>query len=783
MGTSHPVSIMTEISIKISNIDCVACVERIDRALLALPGVAEASTSYASGRASVCYDESVIPLDDLVRAIRKTGFGVPVDRVQLTFGSLDEKATDALRCALLSVPGVCGAEAKETNCRVSLWPIGVDSRKLILAARTAGVWAELGEIESGEEEAELTHRFSILRTLIAAVALAMPLLWDLPPLVQFALATLLQFGPGLFFYRSAFRALRNKTMGMDVLIALSTTLIYAYSSVIAFTQTEEIKLYFLCQGVLISLILFGRYLEVLALNQSRSSIRRLLRLQPKTALVLRDGEEKELSIEEIEEHDVILIRPGERLPVDGVVLEGEASVDESMLTGESLPVLKQPGDTVVGGTLNRSGSIKISAARLGKDSVLQQIVDMVQHSQASKAPIQRLADRIASVLVPVILGIAVIVFAVWYFVAAPIDLGKAVYTVCGVLVIACPCALGLATPTALMVGSGRAAELGVLFKGGAELERTCKVNTVVFDKTGTLTVGQPEVVELFTAKGIDAEELLSSAAALERLSEHPMASAVVSAAAYRYPSALPPTVEGFQSLPGLGVCGSVAGRRVICGNREWLLSERIDLHALPSPDVRILTEICVAADGKLLGALYVADRLRSGARETVEQLKALGCEVWMLTGDNERTAQAVATACGIEHVLARVLPDEKAAAVEQLKTERKTVAMVGDGINDAPALAASDLAIAMGTGTDIAIDCADVVLPGGDVSKVSLALKLSRATIRTVRQSLVWALLYNVICIPVAALGFVNPSIAAAAMTLSSNGVLLHALRLNQYEK
>ena len=763
--------------------DCAACVKRIDRALLALPGVEEAAANYASGRALIRYDEAQLDIAALARTVQKLGFAVPLDRVELLCGQLSETSTDALKSALLAVPGVCKLEIEKDSCRVSLWPIDVDSRKLILAAREAGVWAELGKVESGEEEAELSHRFAILRTLIAATALTMPLLWDLPPLLQFAFATLLQFGPGLYFYRGAFRSLRNRMPGMDLLIALSTTLIYVYSAVIAFTQTEEIKLYFLCQGVLISLILFGRYLEVLAVNQSKSSVRKLLSLRPKTALVLRDGEEKELSLDEIEEHDVVFIRPGERIPVDGTVLEGEGAVDEAMLTGESLPVQKQPGDTVVGGTLNRSGSMKIAAERLGKDSVLQQIADMVQRNQVSKAPVQRLADRIAAVFVPVILVVAVLVFAVWYFAAAPYDLGKAVYTVCGVLVIACPCALGLATPTALMVGSGRAAELGVLFKGGAELERAYKVDTVVFDKTGTLTLGQPEVVEIFTADGVDPQELLSCAAALERLSEHPLAAAVVSGAAYRYPNVLPPTVERFQNLPGLGVSGSVAGRRVLCGNRDLLQSEGIELRTLPSLDARVLTEICVAADGKLLGALYVADRLRSGAREAVEQLKTLGCEAWMMTGDNEGTAQAVAAACGIAHVMSRIAPEEKAAAVERLKSEKKTVAMVGDGINDAPALVAADLAIAMGTGTDIAIDCAHVVLPGGDVRKVPLTLKLSRATIRTVWQSLGWALLYNIICIPVAALGIVNPSFAAAAMALSSNGVLLHALRLNRYEK
>ena len=533
--------------------------------------------------------------------------------------------------------------------------------------------------------------------------------------------------------------------------------------------------------MLVSLILFGRYLEQLAVGQSKQSIRRLLRLQPKTALVLRDGEERELSIDEIEEHDVILVRPGDRIPVDGVVLEGSCSVDESMLTGESVPVYKQPGSDVVGGTLNCAGSVRIAATRLGRDSVLQQIAQLVQRCQSAKAPIQRLADRIASFFVPSILGIAVLVFLVWYFVAAPHDLGRAVYTVCGVLVIACPCALGLATPTALMVGSGRAAELGILFKGGEELERAHKVNVVVFDKTGTLTLGRPEVVEVLPLQGTDAEALITCAAALERLSEHPLASAVVGFASYRLPDALPPAVTEFCNLPGLGVCGTLAGKSAACGSRALMERLGISVAALPSAEARAQTELCVALDGRLLGALYVADRLRSGARDAVEQLEALGVEVWLLTGDHEAAAQAVAEACGIDHVLARVLPEEKAAAVERLKQKGKTVAMVGDGINDTPALAAADLAIAMGTGTDIAIDCAQIVLPGDELGKVPLALRLSRATIRTVHQSLVWALLYNAVCIPVAALGILNPSIAAAAMALSSNGVLLHSLRLNRY--
>lgn len=537
--------------------------------------------------------------------------------------------------------------------------------------------AACAELLNTEEEAELKLRFYILRSLIASVFLTMPLLWDLPPLVQLVFATLIQLGPGMVFYKNAYRSFKNKAPGMDFLVALSTTIIYIYSTVTVFTVKEEIKLYFLCQGVLISLLLFGRYLEVTAVNQTKASVRKLLRLQPKTAFILKNGEETELNIDEIALHDVVLVRPGERIAVDGIVLEGEGVVDESMLTGEAEPVTKGVGDKVVGGTLNRSGRMKVSAEGLGEDSVLRQIASMVQESQAAKAPIQRLADKIAALFVPVIIAIAALVFALWLFVIAPYDVEKAVYAVCGVLVIACPCALGLATPTALMTGSGRAAELGILFKSGAELERAYKVTAVVFDKTGTLTEGQ------------------------------------------------------------------------------------VSLES---------------------GERFTPDNIRPDAENAVSELREMGIEVWLLTGDKEEAARKVAEECGIENIIFRVRPEEKAAVIKRLKAEGKTVAMVGDGINDAPAMAEADLAVAMGTGTDVAIDCAHIVLPGDDVGKVPLALKLSRATIRTVRQGFAWALLYNAVCIPVAACGIINPSISAAAMALSSNAVLLNSLRLNKYE-
>ena len=524
----------------------------------------------------------------------------------------------------------------------------------------------------GDEAEELRQRFRLLRLLIVSTALSMPLLWELPPRFQFVLATMLQFGPGLYYVRNAVRGLKNRTVGMDLLVALSTTVIYIYSTVIVFTVTENIKLYYLCDGVLISLLLFGRYLESVAIYQSGEAVRSLLRLQPKTAIVLREGEEREIDVCEIVTGDTVLLSPGERIPADGCILEGSCLVDESLLTGESVPVEKQPGESLTGGTLIRDGRVRYEATTVGEDSTLQQIAAFVRRAQSEKAPIQRFADSIASIFVPSVIAVAALIFAVWFLLLAPGNWGRAVSTVCGVLVIACPCALGLATPAALMTASGRAAELGILFKGASAIEKAWDVDTVVFDKTGTLTEGRVE--------------------------------------------------------PGM------------------------------------------------------TDPLRGDARSAVEACRSLGLEVWMISGDREETAKRIAAECGIEHVLFEVKPEEKALQIQRLRDEGKCVAMVGDGVNDAPAMAGADLAVAMGTGTDVAIECADAVLPGGRIGRVPQALRLAHAARRTVRQNLCWALLYNAVCIPVAASGIVNPSIAAAAMTLSSNGILLHSLRLNKAE-
>lgn len=627
---------------------------------------------------------------------------------------------------------------------------------MLHTSREAGVWAELKAVKAvrgGDQDQQYALRLKLLRNLIVAALLTMPVVWDLPPKIQMVLATLVQFGPCFYFYKGAWKALRNRTFSMDFLVALSTTIIFFYSVYITFTAVGELKLYYLSECVLLSLILFGKYIENLAQGEASDAIRKLMKMQPKTAQVLRDGDEKTIPVEDISEYDIVIICPGERMPVDGIVLEGECAVDESMLTGESLPVDKKAGDSVFGATLCRAGSVQISATRLGKDSVLQQIIDIVEKAQTSKAPIQRYADKIASWFIPAIAIIALAVFCVWYWPVSHGNLEKAIVSTCSVLVIACPCALGLATPTGIMVGSGRAAELGILFRGGAELENACKVNTVVFDKTGTLTYGMPEVTDIWTING-SIEGMFILAASVEHLSEHPIAGAVTRSAAYLYPKALPPTVEDFHSIIGQGVSGCVAGQKVLCGNRKMLQQAGVDLSPLDTlPDVResAKTEVCIASNGVLLGVMGVADRIKPEAVSAVRKLKDMGFDVWMLTGDNRRTAEAIGKQAGIENILYEVLPAEKADEIKKLQENGKKVAMVGDGINDAPALVTSDIAIAMGNGTDVALESADIMLLGGNIGSVPLAFRLSKATMRIIKKNLLWSLFYNAICIPAAA--------------------------------
>lgn len=736
---------MKDISLRILDMECAACVARLDRALEKLPGVQRAAVNYTAASALITYDERVTDLAAIAARVRRAGFRVPVAEQDLLPAEADAETAAAAAAALRAVFGVKGVAVQADGTLTAyLWPIGVDGRDLAAACAVAGCAVTPGELRGGDADQELEKRMDLLKTLVTSACCTAPLMLEMHPKLQFLAGTALQFGPGRYFYKSAWRGLRNRTFGMDFLVSLSSTLIYLYSAYVTFTPRRSYKLYFASDGVLLSLILFGKYMEQVAAGEANSAIRKLMHLQPRTAMVQRGDTFVELPVDQIAEHDLVRIRPGERVPVDGTVVSGQCAVDESMLTGESMPVDKAPGDKVIGGSLNRSGSAIVSAEALGKASVLEQIIQIVCQAQCEKAPVQRFADKVA-----------------------------------------CPCALGLATPTGLMVGSGRAAEHGILFKSGAELENAYKADCVVFDKTGTLTNGAPALTDICPCSGVRPEPLVRLAAALEQCSDHPLARAVTAYAQQQSDAPLPP-VEDFSYALGRGVRGTVAGAAVVCGSRTWLRELGIDTAALTAlPDLRAQakTELCVARGGVVLGTLGIADTRKSEAAAVVAQLRAAGKEVWMMTGDHARTAEAIAAEVGIGHVLSEVRPDEKAAAIERLRAQGKTVCMVGDGINDTPALAVADCAVAMGGGSDIAIESAGILLPSGNLEKLPELFDISRATIRTIRQNLTWALFYNLVSIPVAALGVLHPSICATAMSASSIGVLMHSLRLKDSDK
>ena len=773
---------MKEITLRILDMECAACVSRLDRALLRLRGIDRAAVNYASATAFICFDEKLLSLDDIAACVRKAGFRVPVEEADIRFSGEPGPAVRALG----GLFGVKDVRLREDKITVFMWPVCLDTRRLTEVCADCGLEAEITEKRGGDEDQELEKRMGLLKTLVMSAACTAPLMLEVHPKLQFLIGSALQFGPGRHFYRSAARELRSGFFGMDLLVALSSTLIYGYSSYVALTRKSNFKLYFTSDGVLLSLILFGKYMEQVAAGEAGSAIRKLMHLQPRSAMVKRGGSFTETSVDKICLGDIILIRPGERIPVDGVITSGSCAVDESMLTGESLPADRSVGDKLIGGSLNRAGSAELRATALGKDTVLEQIIGIVRRAQSEKAPVQRFADSVARWFVPAVIGAAAATFAVWYRRIEPKNLEKALLNCCDVLSVACPCALGLATPTGLMVGSGSAAERGILFRSGTELENAYKADCVVLDKTGTLTTGQPELTDVCPAPGITERELVLLCAALEKHSGHPLSRAVLRCAAERYPDAEQLPVEDFRCDIGSGVSGIVGGQRLVCASRAALEREGADMSALSFlPDVRLdaKAEICVCRDGRLIGTLGIADALKPGAAEAVGLLMASGKEVWMLTGDNERTARAIAARAGIDKVLFEVRPDEKAAQIERLKAMGRTVCMVGDGINDTPALASADCAVAMGSGSDIAIESAGVLLPSGDLRKLPEAFAISAATIKTIRQNLRWALFYNVISIPVAAMGILHPSICAAAMSASSIGVLMHSLSLKKEKK
>src|SRR5213593_153189 len=613
-------------------------------------------------------------------------------------------------------------------------------------------------------------------------------------LVFFVLATPVQFVAGYRFYRGFVDAIRNKSANMDVLIAIGTTAAWAYSAVVTFLPSSGVRLvdkgtYYDTAAVIIGLILLGKYFEEIAKGKASDAIRKLMDLVPRTAHVIRDGKEEEIPVELVLLDDFLIIRPGERIPVDGVIVDGFSAIDESMITGESIPVEKKVGDTVIGATINRTGLLRVRATRVGADTTLNQIIKLVEDAQASRAPIQRLADRVAAVFVPAVVGIAALTFFLW---SVPLgeSVAHALVFFIAVIIIACPCALGIATPAAIMVGTGKGAENGLLIKGGEYLEKAHKLTTVVFDKTGTLTKGRPSVTDVIRVGGLSDDEILRLAASAEKGSEHPLGEAIVRAAAERHLRLEDPT--DFEAIPGQGVRARIGDRHVLLGNRTLMASAGIPAHAaesvLESIEEQGKTAMILAVDGKVAGVIAVADTLKDHSGAAVRALKAMGIEVIMLTGDNRRTAEAIARQLGIDRVIAEVLPAQKVDVIKELQKRGQVVAMVGDGINDAPALAQSDVGIALGSGTDVAMEAGGIVLIKDDLRDVVASIQLSRRTVQKIRQNLFWAFFYNTALIPIAAgvlagIGIVlNPIIAGAAMGFSSVSVVMNSMTLRRFK-
>ncbi|SFG76955.1 Cu+-exporting ATPase [Desulfotomaculum arcticum] len=801
---------LKKLTVKISGMSCAACAARIENALAKIPGVESAGVNFAAETATVDYLSESVSSEQILDKIKETGYRPVTGRTELRLSGMSCAACAArIEKVLNKLPGVTRAAVNFATEKavVEFNPAEIDVPQIKKAVADIGYKAAevddktTADLEREEREREIRRQKSLVifsaifsaPLVVYMLAMVLNLRGVVPafffnPYFQFALATPVQFIAGANFYKEAYVALRGRSANMSVLVALGTTAAYLYSVAATFFtgRIGNVEVYYETGAIIITLVLLGKTLETIAKGRTSEAIKKLIGLQAKNARVIRGGREMELPVEEVEVGDLVVVRPGEKIPVDGMLKEGYSTVDESMLTGESVPVDKKAGDEVIGAAINKLGTFKFEATKVGKDTALAQIIKIVEEAQGSKAPIQRMADVISAYFVPAVVALALVTFLAWFYYGAPGDLTRSLLNFTAVLVIACPCALGLATPTSIMVGTGKGAENGILIKSGEYLEKAHKLTAIILDKTGTITKGEPALTDLIPAPQYSGHEqgLLQLAGRAEKNSEHPLAQAIVNYV--REKGAVLNDPRQFKAIPGHGVVAEIEDSTVLLGTRKLMQEHNIDISGLIA-EVENLEEqgktaMLMAVDGRPAAVIGVADTIKENSKEAISRLKEMGLEVWMLTGDNRRTAEAIARQVGIENVLAEVLPEDKAQQVEKLRGQGKVVGMVGDGINDAPALVTADVGFAIGTGTDVAIEAADITLMRGDLRGIVAAIRLSRATIKNIKQNLFWALAYNTVGIPVAALGFLNPVIAGAAMAFSSVSVVTNALRLRRFK-